>query len=456
MILDVHVTTRCNLRCRHCYLKGLKAEDRRDMDLDLFAELLIDASLHSVKTFILSGGEPLYHRNIDEVLDAYRLYYGGLAMATNGTLIPEYIDLFSSEDRGIQISLDGDKDFHDWLRGEGTYDAVIQGIEELRERGITPSIAFTVARENLHCVEHVIDLCHRYGIRHVNVNMYMPLTDSELTPLTLRQFFEVRERFRAAGIRVSEPCYLKRCIAGVGVLSILPNGEVWDCSRSRIRLSREFAEMALSGRARLERESCLKTKPNNLFDYLRKELPPVSSPDALLYVDTFKRYDVRELEELESELRERIRKMGGTALFSGTLNCLFILDVLDDAVAYVNDKFLPETAEFIRSVCRDHNIELHEGTCEGRDRCDYLAFLSKIERPVIGCWTACNSDERNGNVIEAFRGIDGRKLDKMLIYWYRRKFGELPKWWHFFMCDLACKDGITEKKLRILKELFGG
>ena len=121
MILDVHVTTRCNLRCRHCYLKGLKAEDRRDMDLNLFADLLIDASLHGVKTFILSGGEPLYHRNVEEVLDAYRLYYGSLAMATNGTLIPDHIDLFSPEDKGIQISLDGDEEYHDWLRGEGTY-----------------------------------------------------------------------------------------------------------------------------------------------------------------------------------------------------------------------------------------------------------------------------------------------------------------------------------------------
>ncbi len=73
MILDVHVTTRCNLRCRHCYLKDLKAEDRRDMDLDTFAELLIDASLHSVKTFILSGGEPLYHKNFEEIYHAYKL-----------------------------------------------------------------------------------------------------------------------------------------------------------------------------------------------------------------------------------------------------------------------------------------------------------------------------------------------------------------------------------------------
>ncbi len=231
MILDVHITTRCNLRCKHCYLR-LK-EDRRDIDLDLFADLLIDASLHGVRTFILSGGEPLIHRNFPELLDAYRLYYGSLAMATNGTLISDYIDLFSPEDRGIQISLDGDKEFHDWLRGDGTYDAVIQAIEELREKKITPSIAFTVSQENFHCVDHIIDLCKRYGIKYVNVNMYMPLIDSELTPLTLKQFFEVRKKFRVAGIRVSEPCYLKQCIAGVGVLSILPDGKVWACSRHR-------------------------------------------------------------------------------------------------------------------------------------------------------------------------------------------------------------------------------
>ena len=108
MILDVHITTRCNLRCKHCYLRDLKAEERRDMTLDIFSDLLIDASLNNVKTFILSGGEPLYHKNFDEIYHAYKLYYPSLAMATNGTLIPDYIDLFSERDSGIQISLDGD------------------------------------------------------------------------------------------------------------------------------------------------------------------------------------------------------------------------------------------------------------------------------------------------------------------------------------------------------------
>ncbi len=236
MILDVHVTTRCNLNCKHCYLRSLKAEERMDMSMDTFSDLLIDASLNNVKTFILSGGEPLYHKNFEEIYHAYKLYYPSLAMATNGTLIPDYIDLFSEKDRGIQISLDGDKEFHDRLRGEGTYDAVIQGIEELRERGITPSIAYTVARENIHCTDHIIDLCKRYNIRYVNVNMYMPLSNSELTPLTLKQFFEVREKFRTAGIRISEPCYLKRCIAGVGVLSILPDGTIYPCSRHQVKI----------------------------------------------------------------------------------------------------------------------------------------------------------------------------------------------------------------------------
>ena len=125
-------------------------------------------------------------------------------------------------------------------------------------------MAFTVARENLHCVEHVINLCKRYNVRYVNVNMYMPLSNSELTPLTLRQFFEARERFRAAGIRVSEPCYLKRCIAGVGVLSILPEGKVWACSRHR-NIIGNLAEQRL--------EEIKAENDGNMFKTCMKNLP---------------------------------------------------------------------------------------------------------------------------------------------------------------------------------------
>ena len=262
-------------------------EKRKDMDLDLYSDLLIDASLHGVKTFILSGGEPLTHRRFPELLDAYRLYYGSLAMATNGTLIPEYVDLFTPEDKGIQISLDGDEEFHDWLRGDGVYSAAIQAIEELREHSITPSIAFTVARENLHTAHHIIELCRKYGIRHVNVNMFMPLTSSELTPVTVDEFQRVRVEFERHGLRVSEPCYLKHCVAGIEVLSVLPDGTFWDCSRSQILLGRSIEEARLWEfvAENKKRESCIKAKPNNLLNLLKDKMEFPRSVDAVRYVD---------------------------------------------------------------------------------------------------------------------------------------------------------------------------
>lgn len=459
MILDVHITTRCNLRCRHCYLKGLKAEDRRDMPLDIFSNLLIDASLHGVKTLILSGGEPLYHRNIDEVLDAYRLYYGSLAMATNGTLVTDYIDLLSPEDRGIQISLDGDEEFHDWLRGDGVYSAAIQAIEVLRERNITLSVAFTICRENLHCVEHVIELCHRYGIRHVNVNMYMPLSDSELTPITVEEFQRLRARFETSGLKVSEPCYLSGCIAGIEVLSVLPDGTFWDCSRSQIPLGGSIEEARLwefvaEGR---KRESCLKVKPNNLFDLIRDRIEFPRSVDAVRYLDTFREYSIDELEELDRKLRERISRLKGKVTFSGTLNCLYALSVKgkDDAVFYTNNRFLRETREFVKDLARDLDRPAHVGVCRDpvSEHCDYYAFLVKNRPVAITCWGAGNAD---GEFEGVYRGVDGRLLDKFLIYWYLREFGELPKPWQFFMCDLQCNpDETTRRKYEILCEVFG-
>lgn len=457
MILDVHVTTRCNLRCRHCYLRDLEGNERADMSLDLFTDLLIDASLHNVKTFILSGGEPLLHRNFAEILDAYRLYYPSVAMATNGTLIGDCIDLFSPDDRGIQVSLDGDQEFHDWLRGSGVYDAAVQGIEMLRERGITPSLSYTVFKENVDKAEHVISLCKRLGVKYVNVNMFMPASKPDLARPSLEEFQKVREKFEKAGIRVSEPCYLHSCIAGIEVLSVLPGGEFWDCSRSQIVLGKSIEEARLwefvaSGK---RRESCLRVKPNNLFDLIKDRIEFPRSVDAVRYVDTFREYSIEELEELDQKLRERISRIKGKITFSGTLNCLYALSVKKDgAVFYANNRFMRETREFVKSVARDLGCECQLGVCENpAEHCDYHTFLVNNKPVAITCWSASNGGKELEGV---YRGVDGRLLDKFLIYWYYREFGELPKPWQFFMCDLNCiPDEATRKKYDILVEVFG-
>ena len=462
MILDVHLTTRCNLHCKHCYLNKTDLDKRKDMDLPLFLEILTDFLTFPSpkKQFILSGGEPLLHRQFDKIVEHMRLSGMRLSIATNGTLVTDKIDLFEEKD-GIQISLDGDRYFHDWLRGQGVYDAVIQAIEDLKERNFFVGLSYTVCGENKHLADHIIKLAKKYGIKAINVNMFMDLSNAEITPLTVDEFKQVREKFKKEGFIISEPCYLRgRCIAGIAVLSVLPDGTFWDCSRSQMPLGKGLISDVLLWdyvKIRGARESCITIKRDNLYDLIKHLIKIPRTREALNYLDTFRRYSIEELEELDRLLTNRISKIKDPMIFAGTVNCLYVFSKLKRAVAYTNDRFIKETVEFVEKFANTSGMRHYHGECNGT--CDYLEFLKVFEKVVITCWSACNSDEKDGRFIDVFRDIDGRKLDKLTIYWYYRKFKRLPKWWMFFQCDLGCKDAEKDELLRYkfeaVRELFG-
>ncbi|MCL7412654.1 MAG: radical SAM protein, partial [ANME-2 cluster archaeon] len=64
--LLVHTTTRCNLKCKHCYLGASTGED---MTMDVFRQIVDEFIAMGGLKIMLSGGEPLLHPNIWEFLE---------------------------------------------------------------------------------------------------------------------------------------------------------------------------------------------------------------------------------------------------------------------------------------------------------------------------------------------------------------------------------------------------
>jgi len=81
-------------------------------------------------------------------------------MSSNGILIPEFISLFDKVD-SVQISIDGDEDVHDFIRGKGVYSKAVQTLHMLNDVGIPHSIAFTVCKERLCLMSllRLLNLC---------------------------------------------------------------------------------------------------------------------------------------------------------------------------------------------------------------------------------------------------------------------------------------------------------
>jgi len=175
------VTRGCNLRCRHCYIGArYDAATKRPpaIDVSLFRDVVRQAKRLGVSYVKLSGGEPLVHPRIGEILEITGREQIDVALSTNGVLCtPSLVkELSRVRLRGISVSLDGaDAETHEWVRGQkGCFEKTLQGIRTLADAGFSPNIAMVVLRRNIGQIEAVVRLAESVGASSVTFNIAQP------------------------------------------------------------------------------------------------------------------------------------------------------------------------------------------------------------------------------------------------------------------------------------------
>jgi len=125
----------CNLACTGC---GRVREYRDAID----RRLTVDESLAAVRAsdapiVSISGGEPLIHEGIGEIVRAVIEDRRFIYLCTNGLLLREKLDLFKPSQRlAFVVHLDGTEAAHDRITGRpGTYANAIEAIREAVARG---------------------------------------------------------------------------------------------------------------------------------------------------------------------------------------------------------------------------------------------------------------------------------------------------------------------------------
>jgi len=94
-----------------------------------------------------TGGEPLLRKDIGRLIDYARNLFPIVTLTTNGLLLKERMDEVKNVNY-FTISLDGPKGINDSVRGEGTYDKVIEAIKTARKNGIDIVINAVISKAN--------------------------------------------------------------------------------------------------------------------------------------------------------------------------------------------------------------------------------------------------------------------------------------------------------------------
>ena len=143
--LELQLSHRCNLKCRHCYLGPPRPNE---LSLEDALKIAREFAAHGGLRLLISGGEPLLHPHLKTFIEETAGLPIRRVLLTNGTLISkENVDHLRVEE--IQFSLDGWRQGHDLLRGEGNFDRTLRGIRAAGDAGIPISIATVIHRGNL-------------------------------------------------------------------------------------------------------------------------------------------------------------------------------------------------------------------------------------------------------------------------------------------------------------------
>ena len=177
-----YLTEGCNLRCRHCWIAP-KFQDKGSsypvLSVDLFKSIVDQAKPLGLSGVKLTGGEPLMHPDIGEILEYIKNEDLNLNIETNGVLCTPEIarQIGSCQSPIVSVSLDGaDAETHEWVRGvTGCFEAALAGIRNLVSAGIEPQVIMCIMRRNKDQMEPLLRLAESIGADSVKFNLTQPI-----------------------------------------------------------------------------------------------------------------------------------------------------------------------------------------------------------------------------------------------------------------------------------------
>lgn len=245
-LLEVEITTKCNLDCGHCYNRTNK---NHDMPLEDVINLIKFAEANAVQKFIVSGGEAALHTKFKELADFIKLNKPNLKMVvqSNGLIGEIDIETIKAFDI-VHLSFETENSAVRKISVKKTIDTA----KRLMNTGIYTYFFATIHPGNIDKIDWMVETANYHGI-DIGFNLCIP-GDKEKLRLSPGQKIEAIKKLHQLyldkrTLRFTSPfaAIMKGqktesyvgikggCTAGVAACVVLPNGDVVPCPFFRIK-----------------------------------------------------------------------------------------------------------------------------------------------------------------------------------------------------------------------------
>ncbi len=168
-IMVLMLKSDCNCRCTMCDIwKGNSSES---LEYDGVKDLVKQLQSLDTHEIVLSGGEPLMHREIESVCRLLSTMNFRVTLITTGLLLKRHAQWISKYIDQIYISLDGPEKVHNSIRNiPGAYVKIKKGVEAVRHYrpDINIGARCTIQKQNYRYIGDTVDAARELGMNTIS------------------------------------------------------------------------------------------------------------------------------------------------------------------------------------------------------------------------------------------------------------------------------------------------
>ncbi|HYB21291.1 MAG TPA: radical SAM protein [Thermodesulfobacteriota bacterium] len=152
LALDITLTSRCPLQCRYC---SVERKPQQELSARQWESVIASfARLRRIELISLEGGEPFVRPDLPAILAASLDGSQAVKIVTSGVIPLSYLPerLLRNPRLFIELSMDGPREFHDFLR-DGSWEKAWPFLQAGLERGVRMRLRSVISRHNLFIFE---------------------------------------------------------------------------------------------------------------------------------------------------------------------------------------------------------------------------------------------------------------------------------------------------------------
>ena len=176
LAVELEITNICNLRCPHCYNSSGRVR-RRELTTSDILTLIDDFHIVDLKCVSISGGEPLLHPELRQIITRIRSFGIQYSLNTNGTRLDHAMIKFLKDTECYEVNVSihsAEKhNYEAFVKSSGTFESMVQSIDLLLRAGLPVRGSISVTRPTIPYVIPTIRWCKDRGLRAVRLTKFL-------------------------------------------------------------------------------------------------------------------------------------------------------------------------------------------------------------------------------------------------------------------------------------------